>query len=315
MILDESFYKAEERNGFHITSMMKRVWAVELDITSFVGEVCDRHGLKWFADSGTLLGAVREGGYIAWDDDIDLAMLRADYELFIRYAREELPEGWSLHNTRDDANPNAITLNVFNSDRIRVDREYLDRYHGCPYGIGIDICPLDNIPSDPEEEEVFRLLSTIAYDCFITSQNGVLFDDCDEEVRERVLALEEVSGLTFDRNIPVRPQALDYADKIASMYCDDDTSTDVAVIQFYTPNIRNRKPRTAYASSIMMPFEHIMIPVPTGYDTVLKVAYGDNYMTPVRAANSHNYPNYAGEEKILRRQYEEQGLPFPDIFL
>ena len=78
MEFDESFFLPEDRNGFHIAAMMKRVWAVEMEIVNVVSEICSKHDIKWFATSGTLLGAVREKGFIAWDDDIDLASLRTD---------------------------------------------------------------------------------------------------------------------------------------------------------------------------------------------------------------------------------------------
>ena len=54
--------------------------------------ICKKYGLKYFADSGTLIGAVRHQGYIPWDDDIDLAMLREDYETFLKVAPGELKE-------------------------------------------------------------------------------------------------------------------------------------------------------------------------------------------------------------------------------
>ncbi|MBO4899307.1 MAG: LicD family protein [Lachnospiraceae bacterium] len=313
MEFEDSFFLAEDRDGFHITSMMKRVWAVELEIVNVVSEICKRHGIKWFAVCGTLLGAVREKGYIPWDDDIDLGMLRVDYERFVRFAREELPEGWNLHNFRDDMHPNASTLNIFNTEELHTDREFLELYHGCPYGVGIDIFPFDNLPEDPEEENIFHLLATLAYDCFIESENGVLYDDCSDDVKERVTELENNVGLMFDRSIPIRPQAHKYADQIATMYYDS-PATEVSIIAFYTSNINNRKSRPAFDSVVMMPFENIMIPVPADYDTILRQTFGPNYMIPVKGGSDHEYPNYAGEERILRKQYEDQGLEFPEVF-
>ncbi len=313
MHFDYSFFAGEERRGFYIRPMMKRVWAVELEIVNVVAEICDRHNIRWFTDSGTTLGAVREHGFIPWDDDIDLGMLRADYELFLKYAPAELPDGWLLRNARGDQAPFSMTLNVFNSDTIRIDHDFLDRNHGCPYGVGIDICPFDNVPDDPEEEEMFHTIAALACDCFVTSLKGLKYDECDDEVRERVDLIEENLGLIFDRNLPIKPQAHFYADQVAAMYLDEEVR-NVACVEFYAPNIYNKKPKSAYTSTVMMPFENTMLPVPAGYDTVLRVAYGDNYMTPVHAAPAHEYPNYAAEERMLRRHYEEQGMPFPAEF-
>ena len=83
---DRDFFREEERCGYLITEKMKRVWAVQLAMVDEVERICRKYGLRYFADSGTLIGAVRDRGYIPWDDDIDLAMLREDYDRFVKVA-------------------------------------------------------------------------------------------------------------------------------------------------------------------------------------------------------------------------------------
>ena len=72
------FYKEEVRCGYTVNEKTKRVWAVQLEMLDEVERICKANGLKYFADSGTLIGAIRHEGYIPWDDDIDLVMLRED---------------------------------------------------------------------------------------------------------------------------------------------------------------------------------------------------------------------------------------------
>ena len=63
-----------------------------LSIYQAFAAVCEKHGLKYWVAFGTMLGAVRHNGFIPWDDDFDVFMLREDYEKFLTVADKELPE-------------------------------------------------------------------------------------------------------------------------------------------------------------------------------------------------------------------------------
>ena len=69
---------------------------VELEIFDEFVRICKKHKLEYFMTGGTMLGAIRHEGFIPWDDDIDLGMMRKDYDLFIQYAKEELDEKYYL---------------------------------------------------------------------------------------------------------------------------------------------------------------------------------------------------------------------------
>lgn len=86
------FYKEEIRCGYTVDEKTKRVWAVQLEMLDEVERICKANGLKYFADSGTLIGTIRHEGYIPWDDDIDLVMLREDYDQFVQIAPDWLKE-------------------------------------------------------------------------------------------------------------------------------------------------------------------------------------------------------------------------------
>ena len=76
----KNIYRDEMRDGFLVTADRKKIWQVEMELLAELDGICRRHGLRYFVDYGTLLGAVRHRGFIPWDDDIDVVMMRPDYE-------------------------------------------------------------------------------------------------------------------------------------------------------------------------------------------------------------------------------------------
>ena len=82
---DFSCYNGE---GTELRKMQIRI----LEIMVEIDKLCRKHDIKYWLDGGTLLGAVRHGGFIPWDDDLDICMMQEDYEKFIEIAPKELPE-------------------------------------------------------------------------------------------------------------------------------------------------------------------------------------------------------------------------------
>ena len=150
---EPSYFNAEDRDGFHIKSMVKRGWAVQLEVLHQVDIICKRHNIMYYAECGTLLGAVRHHGFIPWDDDLDIGMRRVDHVRFLHYAKTELPKGYSIVNIKN-GNSMQLICRIVNTTTISTEPSHLEKFHGFPYVGGIDIFISDNIPKNKNEENI-----------------------------------------------------------------------------------------------------------------------------------------------------------------
>ena len=109
-----------------------------------VDKVCREHGLHYYIYDGTMLGAVRHGGFIPWDDDLDIAMPREDYEIFISHANEWLPKPYEFVCYELDASYPLPFGKVQDASTTLIERPHI------PYlgGLYIDVFPLDGVPSN-----------------------------------------------------------------------------------------------------------------------------------------------------------------------
>ena len=126
MKLPDNYFDDEVRDGFFVPGIIKRAWAGETKVLTEIDKVCKKHGIKWFADYGTLLGAVRHGGFIPWDDDMDICMPREDYDRFNEIAKDELPEGFYVLNVHDALDFDDMITRVNNESKINYTKIFLD---------------------------------------------------------------------------------------------------------------------------------------------------------------------------------------------
>lgn len=310
MEFEPSYFQGEEREGFFIKPMMKRAWAAQIKTLKVIDAICKRHNIPYYAEWGTLLGAVRHQGFVPWDDDMDIGMKRADYVRFLAYAKEELPEGYKAINIYNNPEHKELLTRVVNSNAIRTNPEFLEEFYGCPYAVGVDIFPSDYLPLRKEEEDILlTLLSVVNPLGRNWNDDKITMQDKMDTIKQ----IEEMCNIKFTQDSPMEQQLLILSDRICAMYWDTD-ATEITLMPMLYEYDHYRLPVSCYASTIDVPFENTTIPIPVGYEQVLTLRYGKDYMTPVREWGTHEYPFYKEQEKILFDFFRKNNLEIPDCF-
>ena len=288
----------EERKGYVVPAEMKKVWQVQLTLVKKLLEVCGKHHLRIWADGGTLLGTVREHGYIPWDDDIDMAMLRPDYDKLVGLATKEFespfffqcgytekvyPRGWA--RLRMDGTTAITPSKVL--------------YH-THQGIFIDIFPYDAVPND--NANLDRLVAS-RNELMDTMTYAAAFDVLHPFRSIGLMKYKSRFGELYKR----------FEDTFRSNPMED--CDQVSCLTFLVDPTRLFRNKHWYDGTIYLPFEDVEMPIPSGYDEILTKQYGD-YMTPVKAPSYHvgfwkldaetGYEKYLPELKRYIRRYERQ---------
>lgn len=306
----DNFFCPEIRCGYPVNRTMKTVWAAQLEVLARIAEVCERHNLRFYAMFGTLLGAVRHKGYIPWDDDLDIGMLREDYMGFLEVARQELPLEYQMLGVYTDPDGVTSLTRVINGSRIDLAAQRMEEYHGCPFVVGIDIFPLDYVPADAaakaEQYEWLHLIQNVFQSVTAYSQREELglspeiVSELCLRIEQGLERLQQQFGYTIDPAKSLSWQLLTLYDLVGMMYGEEE-SAYITSHQISCEADRMLWDKEWFAESVPMGFENVFLPVPVGWDKVLRISYGDYMRFPSR---KDNHGEYADQAQVLR----ERGL-------
>ena len=308
MRFDETYFNGEYRHGFYVSGMMKRNWAAHMEILEVIKDVCQKHDIRYFAEWGTLLGAVRHKGFVPWDDDLDIGMLREDFRKFQRVAKEALPKGYQVLSIYTDDTYDDLLLHVVNSRELSYEDEWLERFHGCPYATGIDIFPVDYVPRDPADWEFQKNMIVLLLNTANYVKAGTVSESDLQEILEEI---QKISGITIDRTREVGKQLIQLTEAFFALYTDEDADL-VASIPDLARGSHKAWSKHCYDQMLEVPFETTTIAIPAGYDEILKAKYGD-YMRMIRGWGTHNYPCYRKQEELLRKHFCQNHIQPPAV--
>ena len=302
------YFKTEVRDGFEIPALMKRAWAAQMEVLHVVAGVCKNNGIRYFADGGTLLGAVRHKGMIPWDDDIDICVVREEYNRLIQVLPKALPHGFVVAGMYADSERLQKAafvphLRVIADETLWNFNDYMRYFHGFPYQrVGIDIFPMDYISRDigitNVQKQIIRLGIETLRDWNKLGENGML----DEYVN----GFQKLCNVSFDNVNNVKNYMWKIIDKISSISYREEADY-ITNIFYWLDNDNYKMKKECYDYTIELPFENMNIVAPEMYDEVLRAEYGD-YMVPVKGAADHDYPFYGHMESELIKQIRNVGF-------
>ena len=119
--------------------------SIQLNILKHIDVFCKQNSIKYFLSGGTMIGAVRHHGYIPWDDDIDIMMLRDDYERFISLYTQKDSSKYRLRYYKHDQSFTFPFVKIDDSDTLVVEN-VINKVNDM--GINVDLFPIDVVPND-----------------------------------------------------------------------------------------------------------------------------------------------------------------------
>lgn len=237
---------------------------IQLAILDEVDKFCRDNGITYFLTFGTLIGAVRHKGFIPWDDDIDIAMPRPDYERFVNnFNRQSNASYYKVIDWLSSPNYGLPFAKVHDSRTVM--HEYL--YKQDDFGVYIDVFPIDGIERDKRQiPRVSRLVKLLNTKKAVLGRGRALWKDC-------VIGCGKFLLLPISKKFLIRR-----IEQIATSV-DYDSAKEVAcAVSFYSEKDIVRK--VAVDKTIDCTFEGKTYKIPEGYDEYLSNIYGDYMKLP-----------------------------------
>ena len=264
---------------------LEPIWTATLDVYQEFVKICDRHGLRYYVTDGNAIGAVRHGGFIPWDDDLDVSMPRPDYDEFLSHL-DELPPHLKFVNWENTAEFPMIYGKIQDTRKVLIDDIEKKTGRMLSNGVFIDVFPIDGY----SESRYYSMC-----DCFVTSAVGCLerfkFTKLQcQTMRGRIAWLlgALLSVVLFKlrshedimRFFDWRARRITFGSSMITARA----SLGKSLTLFY--------PKSCWGEGVKIDYNGIKVPIPSDYDSYLKVEY-PTYMQLPPESKRHPTHEYA----------------------
>lgn len=273
---------------YYTNEEIKRIQKIELQSLDVLSEVCEKLQIRFFMYGGSLLGTIKYKGFIPWDDDLDIAMLRNDYEKFIEEGPAILSSKYEIQHPKTNKKTPYNYIKFRRRDTALV--EYRNHKLKINHGVYFDIYPIDHLPDNYTEYLKQKLVYDKWVSIFMLRQN-FRFDKKVSNWKEFVFL-----AIRFCQHMVVHMLPLSYImgkiDAISTQYNNQKT--------IYQGNLTYPKPVNFFngVDFEKAEFEGRTVFIPNGYAINLLNRYGDiDKMPPVNKRVGHKpYILNLGEE-------------------
>lgn len=265
---------------------IKTLQSEELKMMKIIREICEKENLTYFMIGGTLLGSIRHKGFIPWDDDVDLAMPRKDYEKFLMVSKKYLPTNIFVQNFRTDDKYRYYITRVLNKNILVEEKRFIGVDTPQAYA-SVDIFPIDGSPNP-------RILRKIHYSRIMIRRFliSLCYRDTIDKERKRSnlekLLVNILIKIPFE-SILSPNKIKESLDKLLKKYSMDGSLYSGTIMGAY--RIREMVPTVMFGKPKLYKFEDDTFYGPEQVDEYLKHMYGDYMKLPPKEQQKTHYTN------------------------
>ena len=265
---------------------LDRLHRIQAMMLNEFNEICSENGIEYFASFGTAIGAIRHGGFIPWDDDIDLCLRRKDYDCLREVIEQKYSDKYEVIDADSQEHYPMINGHLILKNTVFVDEAFKDL--DCTLGIFLDLFPYDNLSDDDKE------FKKQAFTAWWNNKLMII-----RELPHPVITVKGFKGLAikaavlighyFLRIAGISNQKLYKKSKRASTQYNDKQTSRIGFL-CDTNRFANQMHVSRIYPLKKLPFEDTYIWVPNDIDEQLRAYYGDYMQLPPEDNRKNHYP-------------------------